>query len=130
MILSSVRRILKEDLSKAGEIPKWVDAMLAPLNEFIDNVTLALRNNLTLQDNFSGKLLATKFTHDVPLSVNSGAGLNKVIGVIPLACLSQRMDSFGWYRNQDGTIAVTFGFVGGSSSTVDTCTIYILYGVN
>lgn len=125
MNLGVVRRILRDDLSRFGALPAWVDALLSPMNDFIDKTTTLSRNNVTLQDNIAGKLFTTTFTDAVPLKVATGSSL-KVIGVIPLAFGAQTLTSFQWSRNQDGTVNVTFGFATASAS--DTCTIYIFYG--
>lgn len=127
MNLGVVRRILREDLSKSGPLPTWIDALLSPLNDFIDKVTTLSRNNTTLQENVSGKIFTTTFTDGVELKVATGSSL-KVVGVIPLAFGSQTLTSFAWSRNQDQTINVTFGFATASAS--DSCTIYIFYGAS
>lgn len=127
MNIPVVRRILKEDLQKTGPVPAWVDALLSPLNEFIDQVALALRNNLTLPENMSGKLFSTKFTHNVELIINPGT-TQKILGVIPLGFGTQSLVSFSWSKKQEGGLGVTFGF-GAGGTTQDTCTIFIFYGV-
>lgn len=126
MIIPVLRRIMKEDLSRLGEVPKWVDALLDPINQFLDSITLALRNNLTLPENFAGKLIQTKFKHDVTLNVNPGTN-GKILGLIPLGAGSQAITSFKWVRNDNGTVGVTFGFAAGGT-TEDTCTVFIFFG--
>lgn len=126
MKLPVVRKIFKEDISKAGEAPDWVDALLDPLNQFLDRVTLALRNNLDLANNFSGKLIETKFTHNVTLNVNPGTN-GKILGIVPMGAGQQAITSFKWIRNDDGTVGITFGFAAGGS-TADNCTLFIFYG--
>ena len=126
MKLPVLRRILKEDLQKAGEVPSWIDALLDPLNEFIDNVTLAFRNNITFPDNFAGKLVSISFTHNVELNVNPGSNA-KILGVMPLGALNESTVSFKWVKQIDGSLGITFGF-GSGGTTSAVCTIYILYG--
>ena len=70
MKLSTIRRILKEDLQKAGDIPDWVDQLLTPLNQFIDVITIGLRNGVTLSENMSGKLVTIKLDHGVESQVS------------------------------------------------------------
>lgn len=127
MIIPVIRRILKEDLSKAGQLPPWIDSFLSPLNEFIDRITLSLRNNLTFSDNFSGKQVTVNLTHNVGLDISSGA-TTKVIGVIPLYYSDLAASSFGWVRKNNTVINVTINFVGGSSTTKADVTLMILYG--
>jgi len=47
--LPSIRRISREDLSDA---PAWIDKLLVPLNQFIEQVYLGLNKQLTFEDNF------------------------------------------------------------------------------
>lgn len=126
MNIPVIRRIFKEDIAKTGEPPKWIDALLDPLNQFLDKVTLALRNNLTLPENFAGKLIETKFQHDVTLDVNAGTS-GKILGLVPLSTGQQALTSFKWVRNDDATVGITFGFAAGGD-TKDTCTIFVFYG--
>lgn len=127
MNLSVIRRILREDLNKAGTLPSWIDALLSPLNEFIDKVTTALRQNLTLQENIAGKFFQATFTDGVALKIASGTTTLKVVGVWPLAFGTQTMTSFAWSRQVDGNISVKFGFASVGAS--DACTIFLIYGV-
>ena len=126
MKIASVRKIFKEDIAKTGDVPAWINSLLDPINQFLDTITLALRNNLDLANNFAGKLIQTKFTHDVTLDVNPGTN-GKIIGVIPLSGGQQAITSFKWVRNDNGTIGVTFGFTAGGT-TADTCTLFVFYG--
>lgn len=121
-----IRRVLKEDIAKSGTPPTWIDALLAPINTFLDYITLALRNNLTLPENFAGKLIQTKFTHDVTLDVNPGTN-GKILGLVPLGAGSQAITSFKWVKNNNGTVGITFGF-GAAGTTTDLCTIFVFYG--
>lgn len=134
MILSTVRRILKEDLAKTGEIPAWVDALLTPLNQFVDLVTLAFRNNLNFKDNFACKQLSLSFVHNTETTVSPGTN-QQVIGVFPISSdvtglttpKDAQITGFGWYRKQNNQLSVTVNFAGGSSTT-RKCTIVVLLG--
>lgn len=48
--LSSIKRILTESFPGV----KWISALLAPLNQFIEEVNRALNNELTIAENFDG----------------------------------------------------------------------------
>ena len=132
MKLGVIRRILREDLEKAGSVPAWVDQLLYPLNQFISLATQALTNNLTFSDNFSGQQQTLTFTHGVEQKVNPTTSA-KVIGVIPLGVASLGTTSkgtapaliskWGWVYKADGTIGITFYFDAGSSGiTVSSST--------
>lgn len=125
MKIPSIRRILKEDLAKAGPIPPWVDNLLDPLNEFIDTVVTSLRSNLTFADNFLAKEFSAEFTDAVAIKVNAQQNKNRVYGIVPIASGDKAIDSFSWSRNTDGTVSVTFGFTTAGSAQ---CTIIIFYG--
>lgn len=127
MIIPLLKRILKEDLARQGQLPPWIDALLSPLNEFIDRITTSLRGNLTFSDNFSGKFLTINLTHAVETIVASGAKV-KVVGVLPLYFSDLQMESFGWTRKSDNSVGLTIKFVGGSSTTKADCSFQILYG--
>lgn len=121
MKLGVIRRILKDDLAKRGEVPAWVDALLDPLNQFIGDCSQALTNNLTFPDNYSGKLLTLTFSHGTELAVNPNTK-TRVTGVIPLSvgsygsgsdgAFATLIDKWGWVQKADGTIGLTFYFFG------------------
>jgi hypothetical protein len=48
--LSSIKRILTESFPEV----KWIGTLLAPINQFIEEVNRALNNELTFADNFDG----------------------------------------------------------------------------
>ena len=132
MKLGTIKRISRDDLVKSGgEIPKWVDAFLDPLNQFIEKVGLALSNGLTLEDNFLTKKVKISFTHGVEQRINPfpvGSRNLSVVGVVPVSYGNESLDKFKWIHNSDGTISVTFQFDGGTSSTSAICTLFIFLG--
>lgn len=48
--LSSIKRILTESFPEV----KWIGVLLAPINQFIEEVNRALNNELTIGENFDG----------------------------------------------------------------------------
>jgi hypothetical protein len=126
MKLPVVRRILREDLAKAGEVPSYLDALLTPLNQFIDQVANALRNNLSFDDNFAGKTFSAGFQHNTELQI-SPLTTRKVSGVLWLDCNGEGVDKFKWVRKDNGNIGITFTFSSAPSGTIN-CTIVMLFG--
>ena len=126
MIIPTLRRIVKDDLAKQGQLPPWIDGLLSPLNEFMDRLTLALRQNLDFANNFSGQMVTQKLTHGVTQNITTSAKL-QVIGVIPLYFSDLSMDSFGWVRKQNGVIGVTITYKNGTAATAANVTMQILY---
>lgn len=138
MKIGVLKRILKEDLAKVGgDLPNWIDALLSPLNQFINVVSQALSNNLTIKDNFSGRLLSLEFTHGVEVSVDPQTK-NRVYGVFVMAVeaagassageTATLIDSWGWVQKSNGKIGITFNFVSGSSSVKRDITLFLLTG--
>lgn len=119
MKLGVLKRISKDDLVKMGDVPKWIDALLTPLNDFIEKTGLALQNNLTFQDNFLGKQVYLNFTHDTELIINpfpATRGSLKVGGVIPISTGGVFIDSFKWVAKADGSIGVTIQMTGATTA--------------
>lgn len=122
MKLGVVKRIDKADLAKGGgEIPKWIDALLDPLNQFIEKVGLALQNRLSLVDNFLGKEFSAEFTDSEELEINpypDSSRTSRVRGVIPLTTGEVYVTAWKWTQKSNGNIGVTFQFSGATSATV------------
>lgn len=126
MKIGSVSRILIEDLEKVEKVPGWVKPMVEVLNNFITIVGQALKNQLTFADNFNAREVVLEVTHDKPLSINTQSRL-KVKGMIPVDGGGLFIDSWGFTRNQDGTIAVKFKFENGTATTKSTVTFELLF---
>jgi len=120
MKLGLLKRIPKEQLQKAGgEIPKWIDALLDPLNEFIEKVGSALQNNLTFRDNFLGKTIEIEIFNNTVIEINPrnvGQSNLRVTGVLLLSSGSLLVESFGWQTNSKGNIEVTVIYASGTSA--------------
>lgn len=129
MKLGVLRRILKDDLAKSGDLPKWIDDLLQPLNDFIEKVGLALQGRLTFSENFLCKTVTQSFTSGVDYSISTaltaGAASFKVTGVMLMDGGGATVDKFRWYRKANGSIGVTITF---SDVPSATCTVVILLG--
>ena len=124
MKISTVRRIVKEDLVRAGEVPAWIDSLLNPVNQFIDTVSQALRGNLSLGDNLRGKLVTIKLDHGVEKAISPSPLNSRVLGLLPLAFDEKILTQWSWRIKSDGQIGVTFYF--SDSSTGNDCTFYLI----
>ncbi|MBA3754993.1 MAG: hypothetical protein H0X02_01620 [Nitrosomonas sp.] len=127
MILGLIKRIAKENLSKRGEVPPWIDELLQPLNTFIETVTVALRNGLTFKDNFLCNVKQIKLVHGVESQVNPENSKLKVSGVLCLYAGGLVVDKFGWRQLSSGNIGVTISYDGGTSTTNAICELIIFF---
>lgn len=115
-----IKRIDKGDLSKAGDLPSWIDALLQPLNDAIEKFGTALSGKLTVRDNFLGNIVSQKLTSGVEKEINpypSGVK-GKVIGVLPYDTNGSEWTSFNWTRKTNGNIGVKIGLVSATDATV------------
>jgi hypothetical protein len=106
MILGTIRRILREDLARSGELPKWIEPFLSPLNEFIEKVVLALTGRLTFKDNFRCKVYTGKFASGTPKEVSVPVGA-RVFGILAVEVLDQVITGYGFDRKANGNLSVT-----------------------
>jgi hypothetical protein len=63
--LPSIKKILREDVKDA---PAWINAVIEPLNQFMENVYSALNKNITFSENIASfvKELTYKTTSAYP----------------------------------------------------------------
>ena len=87
--LTNVRRIIKEDFPT--EVQKWLDKLLIPLNNAIEQFTFAMNKNLTITDNFDGALstLENVETSLFPLSFKNPLPRGKVPQLVIIAQISE-----------------------------------------
>jgi hypothetical protein len=123
--LSVVRKITREELT--GDVPLWVDRLLVPINQFIDLMTIAMRGNITFQDNIAGSIIKLSFAHNTALEFNPNIK-GKVLGVQLVDAGNQIVTGFGWTRNASGTISVTIQFSGAPSGTFASTLLVIPEG--
>jgi hypothetical protein len=115
--ITSLRRINKEDIAKAGEVPSWLDALISPLNDFLDQVTSALRNRLTFEDNFQCAVKTIKVYSGVESEVSTGSRLS-VRGVQVLDGGEEIISSFGFRRLTNGNLGITVNFLTAADAEV------------
>ena len=132
MKIALLKLISKDQLSKAGDIPKWVDSLLEPLNQFIEKAGQALQGQLTFSDNFLCKEPVVKLVHAVETEVNPYTSAKqktlKVRGVLIQDASGVGVDGFKWSRKTNGNIGVTVKYDGGVAGQQSNCTLLILLG--
>jgi len=125
MKINALSRISAEEIKTRKDAPSWINLLLDPINQFLENVTKALKNNLTFADNFASTQSTVRIQHNVEILVTPQT-LKRVITCMVLEAEGQRIDSFGWRRDNSGNIGVTIGYVGGSSTSVYSVTLLFL----
>jgi len=129
MKLNNVKRVTKEDISKAAKgdkVPEWIDALLDPINSFIEQATNALNGGLTFKDNFLCKEHTQNFEGGVAYKINpaiDGKSKLAVSGVLAMDTNGAEVDAFLWEKLNDGNVQVTFTF---SNAVTKKCTILLL----
>ena len=127
MKFGQFKRVLKEDLAKAGdELPKWIDVLLSPINLLIEQVAKALQNQLTFEDNFKAKEITLNFTSGVPIEINpttSFAPTARAFGVLLLNSYGKAVISLVWENKNNGNVSVTINF---TSAADGKCVLLIL----
>lgn len=126
MKFSGFKRILKEDLAKQGELPKWIDTLLSPINLLIENVGQALQNRLNFTDNFYCKQVTLTLTSAVALEINPTtpyAPTARAYGVLLLSTNGTDLVSYVWSNKTNGNLSVTVTLASASEAE---CTLLIL----
>lgn len=128
MKFSGFKRILREDLARAGgEMPKWLDQLLSPINLLIENVGQALQNRLNLSDNFYCKEISLKLTSGLEQEINPTtpfAQNARAYGVLILSTNGAAQSApHVWSNKSNGNVALTVTF---TSAAESICTILIL----
>ena len=125
MKLGTLKLIDKADIARLEEPPKWIDALLAPLNQFIEVTVRALQGRLTFEDNFQATRIELNFTSGTELKVNPKAGKLRVIGLIPVWADGKSITGHQHTLYQDGSVGVTLTYSGGGEAKAR---IYFLLG--
>lgn len=112
MKLSTIKRVLTE--SFPSDVQKWIGSLVSPLNNFLDQVTRALTNELTLADNLKAQswvvTLEAAQTYPIKLAYN----LNQKPSVLIVGRIASQDSSaipahsftWTWYGDR---VEVTFG---------------------
>lgn len=126
MKLGIIKTIIREELSKYGELPKWIDPFLQTLNQFISNTGTALNGNLDFQNNFRCTQKQMSLTHGVEQEVNPASPKLRVTGVACFNANGKIVDKFGWRFLDNGNVGVTIHFDGGSGTS--DCVLILFLG--
>lgn len=127
MKISVLKRISKEDLARSGDaLPTWIDALLDPLNTFIENVGLSVQARLTLSENFARQVVTQTFNSGQTYEINplaSSTIRGRVVSIIPGYLGGKDLLGLQWDFKNNGNITIKLTFTGGGSAA---CTLYIL----
>ena len=127
--LPTIKRVQRSDLG--GDIPEWVDSLLSPLNQFIEEVYSAFNRNLTIPENVKGQIKILSFR----TSSNYTSASKDFTEITYLNTLGRKTQilllgyveeignpkkkhdatTISWYDNNDGT--VTIHYISGLSNS-------------
>lgn len=127
--LPTIKRVQRSDLG--GDIPEWVDSLLSPLNQFIEEVYSAFNKNLTIPENVKGQIknltfrtsssytsASKDFTEITYLNTLGRKTQILLLGYIEeIGTPKKKHDAItiSWYDNNDGT--VTIHYISGLSNS-------------
>lgn len=126
--LPTIKRVQRSDLG--GDIPVWVDSLLSPLNQFIEEVYSAFNKNLTIPENVKGQIKnltfrtasnyesAKEFTEITYLNTLGRKTQILLLGYVEeIGTPKKKHDAItiSWYDNNDGT--VTIHYISGLSNS-------------
>lgn len=123
MKLSTVKRITKESLSTSSkDLPAWIDNFLAPLNDYLEKMYIAVSGRLTFGDNLQSTVVTVNLTHNVELKVNTQSSLS-VLGCLLINSGGTMVTGFKWVGLTTSTVGLTVQLSGATSAT---CTVVFL----
>jgi hypothetical protein len=126
--LPTIKRVQRSDLG--GDIPIWVDSLLSPLNQFIEEVYSAFNKNLTIPENVKGQIKnlsfrtsssytsSKEFTEITYLNTLGRKTQILLLGYVEeIGTPKKKHDAItvSWYDNNDGT--VTIHYISGLSNS-------------
>ena len=123
MKLPIIKSIRREDIATSGEVPAWIDKLLGPLNQFIEQVGVAVTGRLSVGDNLAQKYITQTFTDNVELDVNPN-DRRRVVGMIPVYSAEKIITGYNFIYKNNGNIGVTIKFDTAGSSD---CKILLLF---
>jgi len=126
--LPTIKRVQRSDLG--GDIPIWVDSLLSPLNQFIEEVYSSFNKNLTIPENVKGQI--KNLTFRTSSSYTSSKDFTEITYLNTLGRKTQILllgyieeigtpkkqhdaITLSWYDNNDGT--VTIHYISGLSNS-------------
>lgn len=124
MKLGVLTRIDASDIKKADDSPSWLNLLVDPLNQIVENIVKSLSNNLTFTDNFSCVQSTVRIQNLVEFSIAPQTP-RKVLTVLLIEAGGRQVSSFGWTRKPDGKIGVTAGFVGAPSGDIEATFLFL-----
>lgn len=119
--LPTIKRVQRSDLG--ADIPIWVDSLLSPINQFIEEVYSAFNRNLTIPENVKGQIKNITFrTPSTYTSAKDFVEINYLntlgrktqillLGYIEeIGTPKKRHDpvTLSWYDNNDGTVTIHY----------------------
>jgi hypothetical protein len=125
MKLPIIKKIQKEDLQTGEKLPAWVDRMLSPLNQFIEQVGIAVTGRLTFGDNMAGKFVDEFFVHNVAKELNPNDP-RIVYGLAPVFCSGDIVVGSSWTVLSNGNLSITLLFNGAGTDS-RSCRLLILF---
>src|SRR4030095_16438419 len=80
MKLQNIKRLTREEVPEA---PDWIEKVLTPFNQFMEQVTVALQGRLKFGDNLAGTIKTFGFSDNTELLIKNPLP-QKPVGVIPI----------------------------------------------
>lgn len=112
----TVTRLLEATKYLATSFGQEAPDFFTYMSDFVDNAVRALRNGLTIADNFDATLKTLSVTHNTAQVITLPSG-KTAVGIIPLRLVSTTygIDSFAWYYDERGRLTVKVGITSAPS---------------
>ena len=123
MKLPVIARLRREDLATAGDVPAWVDKLIDPLNQFIEQMGVAIQGRLAVGDNLAMKYITNTFTDNTELQINPN-DKRRVVGILPVYASSKIITGYNFSYKNNGTIGITIKFDAAGSAD---CKIILIF---
>jgi hypothetical protein len=125
MKLPIIKKIQKEDLQTGEKLPAWVDRMLTPINQFIEQVGIAVTGRLTFGENMAGKFIDGTFVHNEAKELNPNDA-RVVYGVVPVFCSGDIIVGTSWTVLTNGNLSMTILFDSAGTES-RSCRLLLLF---
>lgn len=109
MKIDNIKRIAREEIEEA---PEWIDQLLDPLNNALEQFTQTFRNQVDLANNAYVRIVTQTFTDGVEVIIKNPFDKGtKPIGICPIATESDySIDGFHYQYQTNGELGVTMNF--------------------